>query len=300
MPSTRDIRRRIKSVKNTRQITKAMELVAASKMGKAQHAAVAGAPFALLLAQILDAISYQLGEEVTHPLLSRRQVRTRGILLISTDKGLCGALNSNLFRAVNEVKGPAKFVSMGRKGTQYLARTKRQLVAEFPLHDKVALREIRPVADFLVKAFLAGDVDSVEIIYAQFVNTLTQAPVRVSVLPLGDLSEIIAKLRNIGARSAHAMAEDGLRRDAREMLFEPDPGSLLGVLLPMFITGEIYQFTLSAKASEHSARMVAMKTAKDNATDLIGDLTLEYNKARQAAITGEILEIAAATAAQSN
>lgn len=288
MASTRDIRRRIKSVKNTRQITKAMELVAASKMGKAQQAAQAGRPFATLLAQMLDAVSHQVGEHVTHPLLARREVRTRGVLLISTDRGLCGALNSNLFRVVTEVKGPAKFVSMGRKGTQFLSRTKRQLVAEFPLHDKVSLREIRPAADFLVQSFLAGDVDTVEVIYAQFVNTLTQVPVRVPLLPLVDLNEIVQKLR--GPRDAATP----VTRDLREMLFEPDAASLLEVLLPLFITGELHQFALAAKASEHSARMVAMKTAKDNATKLLGDLTLEYNKARQAAITQEILEIAAA------
>jgi F-type H+-transporting ATPase subunit gamma len=288
MASTRDIRRRIKSVKNTRQITKAMELVAASKMGKAQQAAQAGKPFAMLLAQILDAVSHQIGEEVTHPLLARREIRTRGILLISTDRGLCGALNSNLFRVVTEVPGPARFVSMGRKGTQFLARTKRQLVAEFPLSDKVTLRDIRPAADFLVNSFLAGEVDTVEVIYAQFVNTLTQAPVRVPLLPLTDINEIVAKLR--GPKTAGAP----VAHDAREMLFEPDAESLLGVLLPLFITGELFQFALSAKASEHSSRMVAMKTAKDNATKLLGDLTLEYNKARQAAITQEILEIAAA------
>jgi F-type H+-transporting ATPase subunit gamma len=288
MASTRDIRRRIKSVRNTRQITKAMELVAASKMGRAQQAAQAGKPFAMLLAQILDAVAQQIGEDVSHPLLARREVRTRGVLLITTDRGLCGALNSNLFRVVTEVKGPAKFVSMGRKGTQFLTRTKRDLVAEFPLTDRVALREIRPAAEFLVSAFLEGQVDTVEVIYAQFVNTLNQLPVRVPLLPLTEISEIVAKLRG------PKFAGEVTIHDTRQMLFEPDPASLLNVMLPMFITGELHQFALSAKASEHSARMVAMKTAKDNATKLLEQLTLDYNKARQAAITQEILEIAAA------
>lgn len=288
MPSTRDIRRRISSVKNTRQITRAMELVAASKMGKAQQAAQAGRPFAILLAKILDGVASQLGDDVLHPLLARREVRTRGILLITTDRGLCGALNANIFRLVTEVTGPAKYVSMGRKGTQFLSRTKRQLVAEFPLTDKVELREIRPAADYLVKAFLDGEVDTVEVIYAQFVNTLTQPPVRVPLLPLTDLSQIVEKLR--GPKDA----DKPIEHDAREMLFEPDPASLLQVLLPLFIIGELHQFALSAKASEHSARMVAMKTAKDNASKLLEELTLQYNKARQAAITQEILEIAAA------
>jgi len=288
MASTRDIRRRIKSVKNTRQITKAMELVAASKMGRAQQAAKAGRPFAILLAQMLDAVAQQVGEDVTHPLLKPREVRTRGVLVISTDRGLCGALNSNLFRLITEVRGPAKFVSMGRKGTQFLTRTKRELIAEFPLSDRVALREIRPAADFLTKAFLEGQVDTVEVIYAQFVNTLNQTPARVPLLPIAEFSEFVKKLR------ASQQIGGPVDRDVREMLFEPDPASLLDVMLPLFITGELYQFALAAKASEHSARMVAMKTAKDNATTLLGDLTLDYNKARQAAITQEILEIAAA------
>ncbi len=289
MASTRDIRRRIKSVKNTRQITKAMELVAASKMGKAQQAAVGGRPFAILLATILDAIAVQLGDSIVHPLLARRAIRTRGILLITSDRGLCGALNSNLFRLVTEVKENAVFVSMGRKGTQFLSRTRRNLVAEFAFTDKVELREIRPAADFLIKAFVSGEVDSVEVIFSQFINTLTQNPVCMPLLPLDQLAAIVTKLR--GSQGAH---------DRRQMLFEPDAHALLDRLLPLFIKAELYQFALSSKASEHSARMVAMKTAKDNATNLIADLTLDFNKARQASITAEILEIAAAAAAQEN
>ncbi len=152
---------------------------------------------------------------------------------------------------------------MGRKGTQFLTRTRRELVAEFPLTDRVALREIRPAADFLVGAFLEGQVDTVEVIYAQFVNTLTQMPVNVPLLPLTNIGDIVTKLR--GPKDPAAPSP----HDLREMLFEPDATSLLGVLLPMFITGELHQFALAAKASEHSARMVAMKTAKDNATKLL-------------------------------
>ena len=146
-------------------------------------------------------------------------------------------------------------------------------------------------ADFLVKAFLEGEIDTVEVIYAQFVNTLTQNPVRVPLLPLTEIGEIVKQLR--GPKDADTPIE----HDAREMLFEPDAASLLNVLLPLFITGELHQFALSAKASEHSARMVAMKTAKDNATSLLEDLTLEYNKARQAAITQELSEIVGGAAA---
>lgn len=296
MPSTRDIRRRIKSVKNTRQITKAMELVAASKMGKAQQAALAGRPFSVLLAQILDSVSHQLEEDVKHPLLERREIKNRGILLITTGRGLCGALNSNLFRVVTEIKDNARFVCMGRKGAQFLSRTKRDLMAEFPLSDKVLISEIRPAVDFLIKAFLDREVDTLEVIYSQFINTLVQKPARVPLLPVSALADVLETLHStIGAEKSTA-----LRRDNREMSFEPGADELLDRLLPLFIKGEIFQFAHAAKASEHSARMVAMKTAKDNATNLLDDLTLVFNKARQAAITAEILEIAAATSAETN
>lgn len=292
MASARDIRRRIKSVKNTRQITKAMELVAASKMGRAQQAAQAGRPFSVLLAQILDSVSAKLEEKAIHPLLAEREVKRRGILLITTDRGLCGALNANLFRVVTELEGEAVFVSMGRKGTQFITRTGRKLLAEFPLSDKVGLHEIRPAAEMLVKAFLDGEVDTFEVIYPRFVNTLNQAPTRVQLLPISGIEDILKTLPDASEGAA-------FRRDPRDMTFEPDALAVLDRLLPLHISGQLYQIALSSKASEHSARMVAMKTAKDNATKLLDDLSLQYNKARQAAITQEILEIAAAQFAQS-
>ena len=145
MASTRDIRRRIKSVKNTRQITKAMELVAASKMKKAQQAALAGQPYASLLAEMLAALSTRVDAE-SHPFLVHREVKTRGVLLVTTDKGLCGPLNSNLFKLVTEIKTPVKFYSIGRKGTQFLSRTKRPIVADFQVHDRVPFAEVKVAA----------------------------------------------------------------------------------------------------------------------------------------------------------
>ena len=292
MASTRDIRRRIKSVKNTRQITKAMELVAASKMKKAQQVALAGQPYAQLMAEMLANLAPQVDESL-HPFLVRREVKTRGILLITTDKGLCGPLNSNLFKVVTDIKTPAKFVAIGRKGTQFLARTRRDLMADFPVHDRVPFAEIKVAVEFLVKQFLDGTVDSVEVIYARYKNTLVQEPVCYPILPLANLREFITNLRS---HAGLAAAEPG---DTREILFEPNAQAVLDALLPFYVNRQIYQLALSGKASEHSARMVAMKTAKDNATKLLGDLTLEYNKARQAAITQEILEIAAAQFASS-
>ncbi len=287
MASLRDIRRRIKSVKNTRQITKAMELVAASKMKKAQQAALAGRAYAGLMAEMLAAVAGRV-EESTHPFLARREVRTRGIILVTTDKGLAGPLNANLFKlVVDTVKGPAKFAVIGRKGAQFLARTKRDLLADFTVSDRVPFSDVKVVAEFMVKQYLEGNVDTVELIYPHFRNTLVQTPTNLPLLPLQSLAAVVADLRSDAGTSAKA--------DDREILFEPDANSVLEALLPLYVNREIYQHILDAKASEHSSRMVAMKTAKDNATKLIGDLTLEYNKARQAGITQEILEIAAAS-----
>ncbi|MBM3842542.1 MAG: ATP synthase F1 subunit gamma [Verrucomicrobia bacterium] len=288
MASTRDIRRRIKSVKNTRQITKAMELVAASKMKKAQQAALSGRPYAELMARMLAAIADRV-EEAHHPFLVRREVRTRGILLITTDKGLAGPLNSNLFKMVTEITTPAKYVVIGRKGAQFIARTHRDLLADFTVSDRVAFSEIKVVAEYLVQQFLEGTVDTVEILWPHFRNTLIQVPTLLPLLPLSSVKDVLQDLRadaGEGARTSQAASQ--------QMLFEPDPETVLTALLPLYVNREIHQQVLDAKASEHSARMVAMKTAKDNATKLLGDLTLEYNKARQAAITQEILEIAAA------
>ena len=287
MPSTRDIRRRIKSVKNTRQITKAMELVAASKMKKAQQAALAGRPYTQLMADMLAALANRC-EESLHPFLVTRPVKTRGILLLTTDKGLCGPLNGNLFKLVTDIKTPAKYYVVGRKGSQFIARTRRDMVADFPVTDRVAFNEVKVVAEFMVKQFLEGIIDTIEVIYPNFKNTLVQEPILRPVLPLNSLKEFMARVEAV---AGHALVKS---TDTREMLFEPDAHTVLEALLPFYVNRHLYHLVLSAKASEHSARMVAMKTAKDNATKLLGDLTLEYNKARQAGITQEILEIAAA------
>lgn len=286
MASTREIRRRIKSVKNTRQITKAMELVAASKMKKAQQAALAGRPYAQLMASMLAALANRVDESM-HPFLVKREVKTRGILLVTTDKGLCGPLNANLFKLVVEVATPARFVAIGRKGAQFLARTKRDMLADFQVTDRVGFAEVKVAVEFLVQQFLEGTIDTVEVIYPRFKNTLVQEPLLRPVLPLDGVAEF--------ARTAQHDATAQAKADDRHMLFEPGAKQVLEALLPFYVNRFIHQLVLSAKASEHSARMVAMKTAKDNATELLGDLTLEYNKARQAAITQEITELAAAS-----
>lgn len=285
MPSTRDIRRRIKSVKNTRQITRAMELVAASKMKKAQQAALAGRPYTQVMARMLSVLAGRV-EESSHPFLAQRPVRTRGILLVTTDKGLAGPLNANLFKLVTEIKTPTRYYVVGRKGAQFIARTHRDMVADFTVSDKVGFNEVKVAAELMVKHFLEGSIDTVEVIYPRFRNTLVQEPTVRPVLPLANLQQFLTQAESVlGSKTS---------TDNREMLFEPTPQQVLEALLPFYVNRHLYQLVLSAKASEHSARMVAMKTAKDNATKLLGDLTLEYNKARQAGITQEILEIAAA------
>ena len=262
-----------------------MELVAASKMKKAQQAALAGRPYSQLMANMLAALAPHLASETAHPFLVTREVKIRGILLITTDKGLCGPLNANLFKVVTEIKTPAKFYAIGRKGAQFLARTHRDLVADFPVTDRVAFSEVKVAVEFMVQQYLDGVIDTIEVVYPRFRNTLVQESVLRPVLPLNDLRAFV---------ESHHGETAAQFSDTRDMLFEPNPAAVLGALLPFYVNRQIYQLVLSSKASEHSARMVAMKTAKDNATKLVGELSLEYNKARQAAITQEILEISAA------
>ena len=288
MPNLREIRRRIKSVKNTRQITKAMELVAASKMKKAQQAAISGQPYAALLAETLSHISSRI-EELDHPFFKEREVKTRGIIIVSTDRGLCGPLNGNLIREILNSKEEMKFVSVGRKGRQFLSRTNRDLLADFEIGDAVKYTRVKQLTEFMIDKYLSGEVDTVEILYPRFVNVLTQAPSFGKLLPITGLDDMITELRGKDAQPFESSKDD------RNFVFEPDPVSILNELLPLFVDRQAYQAILSARASEHSARMVAMKTAKDNASKLLDSLTLQFNKARQAAITQEILEIAAAT-----
>ncbi len=287
MPSTRDIRRRIKSVKNTAQITKAMQMVASSKMRKAQLAALAGRPYASLMNDVLAAVSGD-SNDFSHPLLEQRPVKKRAVVLISTDKGLCGALNSNLLReAARFDKDTTVYVCAGKKGAQFIGRMKRQLAAEFTYKDAPLFSEARAISKFAQDLFLKGEADRVDVLYTRFVNTLTQKPESLQLLPIGRISAVEA-----GVPAAHTGSE--LKKSEREYLFEPDAPTVLGNMLPHYVNFQVYQFLLEAKASEHSARMVAMKNATDNAKQLIKDLTLEYNKLRQANITKELLEITTA------
>jgi F-type H+-transporting ATPase subunit gamma len=290
MPSTRDIRRRIKSVKNTAQITRAMQMVASAKMRKAQQAALAGRPYASLMNEVLAAATAGAGE-FTHPLMEQRPLRKRAVILISSDKGLCGALNTNLLReAVRFDKDTTVFVCAGRKGSQWAARMKRELAAEFTYKDTPALAEARTISRFAQELLTGGKADQVDVLFTNFINTLTQKPEVRPFLPIGKIQALDAEI------TGHGEARE-LGSASREYLFEPAPGQLLGTLLPHYLNYQVYQFLLEARASEQSARMVAMKNATDNAKQLIKDLTLEYNKLRQANITKELLEITSAAMA---
>jgi len=283
MQSASDIRRRIRSISSTQQITKAMQMVAASKMRKIQQAALAGRPFVRLLYRIQRAATSHLGE-FAHPLLEVREVRKRAVILIGADKGLCGPLNTNLFRLAAQFDpGSTVFITAGLKAAQFVARSHRQLVAEFPYEDTPRFPEARAIAAFACDLFLKKEVDQVLVVATQFVNTLTQNPVCFEYLPVGE----IKAMQLPGVESKNERAED----DA-EILFEPSPEALLTYLLSHYVDIYIYQVLLNAKASEQSARMVSMKNATDNADDLIQDLTLEYNRLRQGNITQELLEIA--------
>jgi len=287
MPSTRDIRRRIKSVKNTAQITKAMQMVASSKMRKAQLAALAGRPYAQQMNTML-ADATASATEFTHPLMEQRGGKKRAVILVSTDKGLCGALNSNLTReAMKFDKDTTVFICAGKKGAQFVSRTKRQLAAEFTYKDAPLFAEARAISKFAQDLFLKGEVDHVDVLYTNFVSTLVQKPEVTTLLPIGEIKGVQAGVH--GEATSTELKTSGL-----EFQFEPRADKVLSELLPHYLNFQVFQFLLEAKASEHSSRMVAMKNATDNAKQLIKDLTLEYNKARQAGITQEILEIAAA------
>lgn len=283
MSSARDIRRRIKSIRSTAQITKAMQMVAASKMLKAQQATLTTRPFGQLLYRIQRRATTHV-RDFTHPLLEGREVGKRAVILFGTDRGLCGALNTNLFRLATRFD-PATtlFITAGKRAAQFIARTRRQLVAEFTFTDSPRFAEARPIATFARDLFLKREVDQVLVVSTRFINTLTQQVGVVEFLPIGEIK---------GLKIPGAESEEELAADTSEILFEFNAEGVLNYLFRQYLSIYIFRVMLEAKASEHSARMVAMKNATDNAADLIKDLTLKYNNLRQGNITKELLEIA--------
>jgi F-type H+-transporting ATPase subunit gamma len=283
MASPRELRRRIKSIRGTAQITKAMQMVAASKMRKAQELAILAAPFARRLYRMQRTATTRV-VDFTHPLLEQRPTRRRAVILIAGDKGLCGALNTNVFRIAAQYPVESTvFITAGRKAAQFVSRSGRTLAAEFAYGDTPNYAEARAIASFARDLFLEGAVDEVVIVTTRFINTLTQEPVAMEYLPVGEIK---------GIRVPGAEAEEALAADTAETVFEPSPEHVLGYLLGQYVNVYLFFALLNAKASEQSARMVSMKNATDSAENLIKDLALEYNKLRQGNITKELLEIA--------
>ena len=279
MHSPRELRRRIHSIGNTEQITRAMQMVAASKLRKAQQRALAGRPFVQLLYRIQREATTHLGD-FTHPLLKKRVVKKRAVILIAADRGLCGALNNNLFRLAEQFDPTTTvFITAGKKAAQFVARAHRQSVAHFEYTDNPRYPDAQAIAACARDLFLKREVDQIQVLATRFINTLTQQPLCLDYLPVGEVK--IPGLPPLG--------EEGSRIEA---VFEPGPAAVMGYLLSHYLDIFIYQVLLDAKASEQSARMVSMKNATDNADSLVRTLTLEYNKLRQGNITTEMLEIA--------
>lgn len=285
MASLRTIRRRIRSVRSISQVTKAMEMVSASKMRRAQGRVLAARPYAEHIQQMIADLAARPGPDAgIHPLLQHRQRRDRvGFIVITSDRGLCGALNSNVIRraatSILEAGGPAsaEVITVGRRGQDYMLRRGVRLQATFTnLGDAPGVLAIQPMARIVIEEFTRGTIDAAFVIFPRFVNTLIQRVIVEQLLPV-----VPAEVKG----------------GQPEYIFEPSIPEILSELLPRYVEVQIYQALLEGIASEHSARMIAMRNATDNAKDLISTLTLSYNKARQAAITREITEIAVGSGA---
>ncbi len=281
MPSTREIRRRIRSVGNMSQITRAMEMVSAAKMRKAQQRVAASRPYSDQLREIMSDLATQQPDPEqlqTYPLLQKRPVKNIELIVVTPDRGLTGALNTNILRhasrfILDQTDAPVKIIAVGKKARDYFVRTKQNVVAEFTgIGDNVSLDEARTIADIAIDDFATAKVDAVYVVYSRFVNTLVQRPEVLQILPVEP-----------------AEAHEGFS----DYIFEPTPAEVLNNLLPRYVEVQLYQAILEGLASEHSARMVAMRNASENAKEVQSELSLSYNKARQAQITREVSEIAA-------
>jgi F-type H+-transporting ATPase subunit gamma len=307
MANLKTIRDRIKSVKNTKKITEAMRLVAAAKVRRAQEQVTATRPFADRLAEVLYGLAERLQfENLDLPLLKKREVRTVGLLVISGDRGLCGGYNGNIIKRAEsrakELKAEGldyKYVLVGRKATQYFQRRSQPIDATYAGLEQIpTAAEAAQIADELLSLFLSGTVDRVELIYTKFVSLISSRPVIQTLLPLDPQGlevqdDEIFRLTTKGgqfevSREKVTATKKSLPRD---MIFEQDPAQILEALLPLYLNNQLLRALQESAASELAARMTAMNNASENASDLIGTLTLTYNKARQAAITQEILEV---------
>ena len=284
MASQREIRRRIGAVRNIKQITRAMQFVAASKLKRAQDATLASRPYSEKIDEVLaDLAAVQGGDE--HPLLARREGGKRLIVLITTDRGLAGPLNTNTIRFaardITESSGELAVVTIGRKGRDAMRRARVPLEAHFAgFGDKPTFADIIPLSRLVTDAYLDGSFSRVDIIYSHFVSTLTQRPSMTTLLPVEPTDDTATGI------------------PGNQFIFEPNPAAVLEQLVPRYVATRLFQAVLESKASEESSRMVAMKNATENAEDLIEDLTLSYNKVRQSNITREMIEIASGAQAR--
>lgn len=301
MGNVLEIRKRIRSVKNISQVTRALEAVSASRVRRAQARAAATRIYAEKAWEVL--LNVQQGSQngvPLHPLLTQREkVEKRRVILITSDRGLAGAYNANIIRVAERFEDrseiPVEYITVGQKGRDSMIRADKEVVAEFSnLPAEPGIADISPIARAAIDDFLVGQVDEVFIAYTDFVNTLTQRPVVQRLLPL------IPYETEDQALSEYVKDVPDVTQNVKDYEFEPDPAAVLDEVVPRFTELQLYQALLESLASEHAARMVAMKNASDNANELVGDLTLEYNKARQTAITNEILDIVGGAEALQN
>ncbi len=285
MPTPRAIQRRIKNVRNISQVTRAMEMVAASKMRRAQQATLSSRAYAEKAWQVMTSVANQPGRgKFMHPLMEERvSINNILLILITSDRGLCGGFNLNIIRAafdfIQRQEKPVQLITMGRRGRDMAARYGKNIVAEFSdFSEKPTVLDVSPIAKIVMDDFIAGKADQVYIAYTDFVNVLVQKPITRQLLPIQPEAEHVEEAPVATGPSA-------------VYLYEPDPETILGSVLPRFTELQLYQALLESVASEHSARMVAMRNATDSAHELIDTLTLEMNKARQAGITKEMLDI---------
>jgi F-type H+-transporting ATPase subunit gamma len=281
MASLRDIRRRIRSVQNTRKITKAMELVAAAKMRRAQERVQAARPYSDEITSVMAELMRR-SPEYKHPYLEKREVRRRLLILVTADRGLAGPLNSNnirlAVREMNKAGVPVSVVTIGRKGRDLMRRLRKDLIADQSMiGDRPTIGDVLPAIRVAMEQYERGEADQVDVVFARFLSAGRQEASLRRVLPVDP------------PESAEAVAAD--------FIYEPEPRAVLDALLPRYVEAQVYQAVLENLASEQAARMVAMRNASDNATDLIGDLTLTANKLRQATITTELMEIVGGAAA---
>ena len=288
MSNTQSLKRRIKSAKNIKQITKAMEMVAASKMRKAQAQALASRPYSRKLQITLNTIATLASDDSDHPLLSSHQEGDDAILLVSTDKSLAGSLNTNLFRGTfdylqEHFNGTTQLIIVGHKARQFAYSSKLPLYAEFTdLPDPLTYADSLPISKMIMDGFIKRQFKTVHIVYMDFISTLVQKVRPFSLLPLTtEWTSVVEEVSDVFETPIP---------EKTTYVFEPSAKAILNWLLPYYVELTIYQVLLESRASEHSARMVSMKNASDNATDIIADLTLSFNKARQSTITAELLD----------